>query len=460
MNRPTNTSHQLLTVSIALAVLLGAAAGAQIADRPVMPIKPGYIVGMISPDDPSVTIYLGVPYAEPPIGDLRFKPPVPNKGWDALYEAIVEGPACMQPPYPEDSFYESPGGEISEDCLYLNIWTTGKMDDDLPVMVWIHGGGLTRGSGHNPIYDGSALAKKGVVLVTVNYRLGPFGYLAHPALTAESEHDSSGNYGILDQVLALRWIQDNIKFFGGDPDRVTIFGESAGSWSVNALQATPLAKGLFHRVIGQSGGLFAGLPELGAGDDSAEAGGVALAEKLGISGSGAEAAAALRSVSAKKLLEEASEPGAFATRGTVDGWVFPKQPQDIFAAGEQSDVPVIVGSNRDEMTSLSGNRIPRTKAALDSLVNGQLSKVADTFYDVYPAGDDEQAARAFVDALSDQIFGWQMQTWARSMASVDSPAYLYWFTHAPPHPEQDLYGAYHAARLPTRSAPSTSSATS
>ena len=354
----------------------------------------------------------------------------------------------MQAPYPEGSFYASPLVEVGEDCLYLNVWTAAEAENDLrPVMVWIHGGALTRGSGSLPLYDGTALAKKGVVVVTMNYRLGAFGYLAHPALSAESERGASGNYGVLDQILALEWVRDNIANFGGDPERVTIFGESAGSWSVNALQASPLAEGLFHRVIGQSGGLFDGLPELGpAGEQgTAESAGVAFVKRLGIEGEGA--AAGLRELDAETILAEASKQGAFATRPNIDGWVLPKQIAAVYRAGEQADVPVLVGSNRDEATSLMGRMLPSTKAAVEFLVKSQFPDVADEFFEVYPVATDADARRAFIDAFSDRIFAWHMKTWATLSETVDAPAYLYFFTHAPPHPEKDFFGAYHAAEI-------------
>ena len=435
---------------LAGAMLLAvAAAGAQTLPRLVKLTSSGYVIGYVSEDDPAVRVFLGVPYAEPPVGDLRFRPPQPPTPPEVPIDALFEPPSCMQSPYREGGFYAQPLEEVSEDCLYVNLWTAAESDSDrLPVMVWIHGGALTRGSGSLPLYDGTALARKGVVVVTVNYRLGPFGYLAHPALSAESDQGTSGNYGVLDQVLALEWVRDNIATFGGDPDRVTIFGESAGSWSVNVLQASPLARGLFHRVIGQSGGHFAGLPELRSpGDGSAESAGEAFVKRLGIEGAGEGAAAGLRELDAETILAEASKQGAFATRPNVDGWVLPKQVAEIYRAGEQADVPVLVGSNRDEATSLMGRMLPSTKSAVEFLVKSQFADVADEFFEAYPVPTDDDARRAFIDAFSDRIFAWQMKTWAVLSETVPSPAYLYFFTHAPPHPEKEFYGAYHAAEI-------------
>ena len=247
-----------------------------------------------------VRIFKGIPYAAPPIGDLRWRPPQPAAGWSDMRAADAFGPDCPQTPYPPGSIYAAPPRPQSEDCLYLNVWTAAAAGDKRPVMVWIHGGALTRGSGATPVYDGSPLTKKGVVVVTINYRLGPLGYLAHPELTAESPHHASGNYGVLDQIAALTWVQKNIAAFGGDPARVTIFGESAGSWSVNMLVASPLAKGLFVRAIGESGARFT--PGAFLSDDR---NGVTSAEKAGVAfakAGGAESLAALRAIPADKLV--------------------------------------------------------------------------------------------------------------------------------------------------------------
>src|SRR5499426_666533 len=248
-----------------------------------------------------VRSYKGIPFAAPPVGELRWKAPQPVAGWEGVREVNDFGPDCPQAPYPQSSLYYSAPRKQSEDCLYLNVWTAAKAGEKRPVMVWIHGGALTRGSGATRAYDGTALAKKGVVLVTINYRLGPLGYLAHPELTAESAHHASGNYGVLDQIAALQWVKKNIAAFGGDANRVTIFGESAGSWSVNALVASPLAKGLFHRAIGQSGGSFG--PGTYLKEDR---NGLTSAEKIGAAfakAAGADSIRALRSLPAEKIVE-------------------------------------------------------------------------------------------------------------------------------------------------------------
>src|SRR5215470_6504541 len=260
---------------ILLAVgLVFAFSGLALTANDTVRVEGGLISGSVVD---GVRSYKGIPFAAPPVGELRWKAPQPVAAWEGVRECNDFGPDCPQAPYPQSSIYYSAPRKQSEDCLYLNVWTAAKAGEKRPVMVWIHGGALTRGSGATRAYDGTALAKKGVVLVTINYRLGPFGYLAHPELTAESSNHSSGNYGALDQIAALKWVQKNIAAFGGDPGRVTIFGESAGSWSVNVLVASPLARGLFHRAIGESGAQFARNARLG----EAEKGGVALAAAVG-----------------------------------------------------------------------------------------------------------------------------------------------------------------------------------
>ena len=230
-----------------------------------------------------VRVFRGIPYASPPVGDLRWKPPALPTAWTDPRDALDFGTPCWQPPL--EGFYSRGQIDRSEDCLYLNVWTRATAGDALPVMVWIHGGALQIGHGHLPMYDGGALTEKGVVLVSINYRLGVMGFLAHEELSAESPEGASGNYGILDQIAALTWVRDNIAAFGGDPGNVTVFGESAGSWSVCLLYASPLAGGLVHRAIGQSGGCFAPYPELAADTRAGPSGhavGASLAEALSV----------------------------------------------------------------------------------------------------------------------------------------------------------------------------------
>jgi para-nitrobenzyl esterase len=270
-----------LTAFIAAAALSTTSVrGLPLADgRAAVAVDGGRITGALAPGSDMVWTYKGIPFAAPPVGNLRWREPQPVVPWQGVREATGFGRACLQSLRQEGSFYGQMVDQMGEDCLYLNVWTAARPDERRPVMVWIHGGGLTSGHGGEVTYDGTALATRGVVLVTINYRLGPFGYFAHPLLSAESAHRASGNYGILDQIAALRWVQKNIARFGGDPGRVTIFGESAGSWSVNYLVATPLAKGLFHRAIGQSGGGFGSALGMAYPKAEVEAGGEALARR-------------------------------------------------------------------------------------------------------------------------------------------------------------------------------------
>jgi para-nitrobenzyl esterase len=419
------------------------------ADEPIK-IDSGLVSGSRAGDDAKVRVYKGIPFAAPPIGKLRWQPPQPVAAWQDVRSCTEFASICPQAPYPAGSVYASAPQPQSEDCLYLNVWTAAeKSDEKRPVMVWIHGGALTRGSGSIPAYDGQSLARKGVVLVTINYRLGPFGYFAHPALSRESPHGSSGNYGVLDQIAALEWVKRNIAAFGGDPARVTIFGESAGSWSVCALVATPLAKGLFHRAIGQSGGCFAPMPSLKedrGGLSSAEKRGEGLAAILECDKT-ADPLADLREKSADEILAAAAkDPSQARTRANVDGWVFPDQIAAIYAAGRQANVPVIVGSNADEGTSLARD-VPSNMDAFLAATKSKYRDLADQFLKVYPVASESDVRDAFLHAMRDEWFTWEMRTWARMTQQAGGKAYLYYFTRIPPRPGRETLGAYHAAEI-------------
>ena len=412
-------------------------------EAPTVTISQGKLVGEYSARNNRVSVFKGIPFAAPPVGQARWAPPEPAPGWSGERMATEFGPDCMQQPYPEGSFFYRPARISSEDCLYLNIWTTGSEDlQGKPVMVWFHGGALTRGSGAIDTYDGSELALKDVVLVTVNYRLGVFGYFAHPQLIAESPNFSAGNYGILDQIQALRWVQDNIQAFGGNPSNVTIFGESAGAWSVHFLTASPLAEGLFHKAIAQSGARLDTRVELdrqSSAGQSASAAGVQLAERLG-----AEDLAALRAMPARQLLDGAADNG-FRTDGIVDGWVIPDQPFTIFSEGRQNRVPVLVGFNSEEGTTLgAGSGLPGTAQAYEERIRGIYGDFADWMLEVYPSDDIRKSS---LDIFRDETFGWHMVTWANLTRHVDQPAYLYFFTHRPPGPMAQELGAYHASEI-------------
>lgn len=389
-----------------------------------------------------VNVFRGIPYAEPPVGALRWQPPRPSAAWRGERLADSFGPDCIQSPYPANSFYYRPARLSSEDCLYLNIWTPAEREEPLPVMVWIHGGALTRGSGAIATYDGTRLAQKDVVLVTINYRLGVLGYFAHPELVAESEHYSAGNYGILDQIEALRWVQENIASFGGDPDNVTIFGESAGAWSVHFLTASPLAEGLFHKAIAQSGARLDKRVELDrqtSAGPSASSAGRELAAMVD-----ADSLAELRAMPARTLYEAAEQAG-FNTDGIVDGQVLTEQPYEQFVAGRQHAVPVLLGFNSHEGTTLgAAANAPDTPAAYEERIRTLYGPLAETFLEVYPSDDPRQAT---LDAFRDSAFGWNMITWANLTRFVDQQAWLYYFTHRPPGPMSDRLGAYHAGEI-------------
>ena len=424
-------------------------------------VSSGMISGTVSDIESTVTAYRGIPYAAPPTGRLRWRPPEPVEAWEGVRAADAYAPGCVQALRAADHLYGTGADTIDEDCLYLNVWTAAdNADAGLPVMVWIHGGALTQGTGALPGYRGDRLAARGVVAVTVNYRLGPFGYLAHPRLSAESEHDSSGNYGVLDQIAALQWVQENIAAFGGDPGRVTIFGESAGSWSVNILQASPLAPGLFHRAIGQSGGRFGGtarLRDASVVGPSAEAIGSAFIEGMLASNQrltmelGEDVPVELefmRRSTADEILDFlASSDTPFRSSENVDGWVLTQSIYDTFAAGAQHDVPVIVGANADELTvlgALGAGRLPVELATHRTRIEQVFGDLAPEHLEVYAATDDASARKASIDSASDLSFNWEMRTWARMMTSVSSDAYLYFFTRQAPGADTAL-GAFHGA---------------
>ncbi|HLW76080.1 MAG TPA: carboxylesterase family protein [Bryobacteraceae bacterium] len=374
----------------------------------------------VAGDSSAVRVFKGIPYAEPPIQGLRWKAPKPPTRWNGVFAADHFGSECIQPR----------AGFTSEDCLTLNVYTAAKAAaDKLPVMVWIHGGALQTGAGS--MYDGEALAKKGVVVVTINYRLGILGFLAHPDLTKESDTKSSGNYGILDQIAALEWVKKNIAAFGGDPGKVTIFGESAGSWSVNYLTATPLAKGLFERAIGESGAEFAPARSL------------ADMEKMGEAVQEAVKARTLVELREKSPAELTAPNVRFQVGVNVDGWLLPQDVYSIYSAGKQNDVPMLIGSNNDEgtMFTRSGN-LQSLKAA-----SAAYGAHADDFLKVYSASTDAEAYDALAHNMRDRVFGWEMRTWARLQSKTGkNSVYMYYFSHVPPPPER-VKGAYHGSEI-------------
>ncbi|HYL35804.1 MAG TPA: carboxylesterase family protein [Bryobacteraceae bacterium] len=406
----------------------------------------GGLVSGAPGSNPEVRVYKGIPFAAPPIGDLRWKPPKPAPPWQGVRRATQFGAACMQLFVPRSEFYYSEPEPTSEDCLYLNVWTAAKSSSERrPVMVWIFGGAQTRGSGswtvpgliETRLNDGEALAKKGVVLVTLNHRLNIFGFLAHPELTKESDRGSSGNYAFLDQIAALEWVQNNIAAFGGDPKRVTLFGQSAGSFSVNYLMASPLAKGLFQRAIGESGGVFGGMRTR----EEAEAAGVKFANSIG-----AESLQALRAKSAADLLK-ASAPAGFTP--FVDGWMLPQDVYAIFSNGKQNDVPLIAGYTSDEATPVVPWPADGSAAWFIEQARSRFGEKTDEFLKIYPARSVEEAKASHYASNRDRMFGWHVRTWVRMQTKTGkSKAYLYYFSRVPPGSDSARYGAFHSAELP------------
>ncbi len=388
-----------------------------------------------------LTIYMGVPFAAPPLGELRWREPQPVAPWKGTRKATSFAPACMQ------KGVSMPGEKppvTSEDCLYLNIWTPAKgANDRLPVIVWIHGGGYTNGSASMPLYWGDRLAQRGVVVVTIAYRLGPLGFLAHVDLTAESAHKSSGNYGLLDQIAALEWIQRNVAAFGGDRERVTIAGQSSGAMSVSMLMASPRAKGLFHRAIGQSGGVFEPV-------QIAPSYLLTNAEQDGkeyVTSLGADSIAGLRKLPAADLLE--GKAGR-VSHPVIEPYVLPAAPYDAFVSGAYNDVPLLVGFNAEEARALVDVE-PVKAATFAADIERHFGSLPPPIMSAYPHATDAQARQARVDLERDLRFGWDMWAWARLQAqSGQGRVYFYYFKQQPPFPAGSIHegwGASHFAEL-------------
>lgn len=401
------------------------------ADTAQIKVSGGIVQGTI---EDSLTIFKGIPFAAPPVGDLRWKPPQAVESWDGVKQATEFAPSPFQGSNP-------PGGK-SEDCLYLNVWTPAKsFDEKLPVLVWIYGGGFGGGSTAYPVHDGANLAKKDVVLVSIAYRVGTIGFLAHPELSEESPNNVSGNYGLLDQIAALEWIQENISAFGGDPNKVTIFGESAGGIAVSMLCASPLAEGLFHGAISQSGGSFGPTrPTTYPGENmktlqQAEADGLSFAEKAG-----ASSIEELRNLPPEELPSGMGMTGGWPI---VDGYVIPDVQTKLYKEGNYNDVPVMIGYNSDEGASFL--RVNEPEAYVKS-VEERYGPYADTLLVAYPPGEGKVAKTAR-DLSRDAAFGWQTWIWGRLQSQTgNSNVYYYYFDQHPDYPEDSPkygYGSPH-----------------
>ena len=387
-------------------------------------------------------VFKGIPYAAPPVGTLRWKPPAAVVPWKGVREAKSFGKACIQPTTRAPSIYSSDVTPTGEDCLTLNVW----MPEDAknaPVFVWIHGGALWSGTSKETMYDGSALAQQGIVVVSINYRMGVLGYLAHPQLSAESADGVSGNYGLLDQVAALQWVKDNIGAFGGDAGNVTIAGESAGGLSAMYLMATPKARGLFHKAIAQSAYMIStqDLKEDRYGVPAAEKIGVQLAAK-----SQAVNIGALRDIDAQALTDGAALLG-FMPFAAVDGKVLPRQLVDTFGHREQAPVPLLVGFNSGEIRSLTmlAPPVPANAAAYEATVRERYGDLADEFLRLYPSSDMQESIYA---TTRDALYGWTSERLARAQAAIGQPSYLYLFDHGYPAADAAKLHAFHASEIP------------
>ena len=397
-------------------------------------------------DDGKVRSFLGIPYATPPVGNLRWKPPQPVAKWSGVRKATEFGSHCMQGNVYGDMVFHDPGP--SEDCLTLNIWVPVRHEGGkLPVMVWIYGGGFVAGSTSEGRQNGSQLAQHGVIVVSMNYRLGVFGFFVHPDLAKESGHNAAGNYGLMDQLAALQWVHENIIAFGGDPANVTIFGESAGSFSVSAQMASPLAKGLFQRAIGESGAAFSrsglSFDPLSVREEKDVK---VVSEKLGVS-----TLPELRAIPADKLLQAFAPPKSpgFDFGPGIDGYFLPEPVPSIFAAGKQNDVALLAGWNHDEGSYEIGPQRP-TPESMKATAEKDFGEKADEFLKLYPAATPQQALRSAEDYAGDKFIA--MATWAWIEAQTKTgkqPVYRYRFdmTPIPSDPSAPRMGAYHSAEI-------------
>ncbi|MFO1467421.1 MAG: carboxylesterase family protein [Steroidobacteraceae bacterium] len=427
------------------AAALGTAAAAAAAAPLTVRTSDGALEGVMQGE---TRAFLGVPFAAPPVGGNRWRAPQPPAPWKGTRPARQFGASCMQPwPAPHFGPYTSEFVDVppvSEDCLFLNVWTPASPTGALPVLVWIHGGGFGGGAGAVPIYDGGRLAARGIVVVTLNYRVGPFGFLAHPQLSAQSPRHTSGNYGILDQIAALQWVKHNIANFGGDPGQVTIAGQSAGAISVNALRIAPAAAGLFQRAIAQSGsGMGVRSPALA----EAEHAGQQFAAWLG-----ATDVAALRALPAQKIqtavfmpfdAPRKNSPPPIRFQTTVDGLVLPSDPEDP-AARVITAVPLLTGFTADENFMAAAH----TSAEFEKAVRARFGSHADRLLALYPHASDAQAAASLHTLERDRCMT-SLLLWSHEyLRHNGTPLFLYRFDHAPPDPSGSGFGAFHTAEVP------------
>ena len=386
----------------------------------------GILESTEAPKD-GVRSFKGIPFGQPPVGDLRWREPQPVKNWSGVRKADQFGPRCMQRTSPGADYWFRSNG-MSEDCLYLNVWTPAKSDKEkLPVLVYIFGGGFQNGDGSEPRYDGGNMARKGMVAVSINYRTNIFGFFVHPELTRESPHHAAGNYGLLDQVAALQWVRKNIAAFGGDPGRVTVAGESAGSISVSALMASPLSRGLMAAAIGESGAMISSLPPQRLAD--AEQNGV----KFGAAAS-ANTLAALRAMTAEQIQDAVTKVQGFRFGTALDGYFLPKPLAAIFEAGEQAKIPLLAGSNTQEQSARSvlggGDPTPETLA---NAIRRFYGDKADGILKAYAATTTDEVYEAATHLASARFISHSTWKWTElQMKTGGKPVYRYLYARPRP----------------------------
>jgi para-nitrobenzyl esterase len=409
------------------------------ADAPVVAAPAGKVQGTAVG---SVHVFKGIPYALPPIGPMRWKPPLPVPAWKETRDATQFGAACIQPKGTPTSIYFWTLPKTSEDCLFLNVWAPANARK-APVFFWIHGGALSGGSSSEPLYEGTRMAEKGIVVVSINYRMGPLGFLVHPALSAESRRNISGNYGLLDQILALKWVQKNIAAFGGDPGNVTIAGESAGGLSVMYLMASPSAQGLFAKAVAESSYMVSAQELRTVSHDaySGEAIGLWLAGKLG-----AGDLAGLRSMDPQTITDVAAANGFFPFF-VIDGRILPRQVVEVFDRGEQAKVPILAGFNSGEIRSLRvlAPPVPADAATYEKEIHARYQDLADAFLKLYPSSNMQESIWA---TTRDSLYGWTAERLMVKQTAIGVPAYLYLFDHGYPVVEEKGLHAFHASELP------------
>lgn len=412
--------------------------------QPVANTQTGQVAGT---RQDQLAIFKGIPYAAPPVGERRWCAPQPAEPWQGIKQTVEFAPAC---PQLSSAFTDVPGQQRDEDCLYLNVWSPASSDNiDLPVIVWIHGGGYSFGSTAQPMFNGENLAKQGVVFVSIAYRLGPLGFFAHPELSAESPQGSSGNYGLLDQIAALKWVQQNIHHFGGSANNVTIMGESAGAISVSILAASPLARGLFHKAIAESGASFGNAVDNGNMGQTVKP--LAAAEAMGrnFSESASLSLAQLRALPADELLAKIPRVSELVLESSwpiFDGYLIADDPVALYQNGQQNDTPILIGSNAAEGSLFFQHT---TLEQFQQLLKAQFGADSKLGLNAYPASNDSEALTAQQNLFRDFTFAWHSWTWAKLQAKTGTGAvYSYYFNHTPPaFPNMPSLGPTHAAEM-------------